>query len=149
MSSRIVEPVQLLFKEYTWYVRGFCRERRDFRVFKVFRMKRVEVMEETFTPKAEVERKQEEPKNNPPDDNRTHIEMVIDKKEAYRIYDRFEENELEVLENGDFLVHMDCSLDDWVYGLILNFGSSATVLSPESVRTELQRRLQKMLENYK
>ena len=28
MRSRTVEPVQLLFKEYTWYVKAFCRTRQ-------------------------------------------------------------------------------------------------------------------------
>ena len=148
MSSRCVEPIQLLFKEYTWYMKGFCREKQDFRLFKVFRMKRVFVLDETFIPKKEQVQENAEHNEALPDSNWTHIEMHIDKREAYRIYDRFEENELEVLENGDFMVRLDCSLDDWVYGMILNFGPSATVISPEHVRIELQKRLKKMLENY-
>lgn len=158
MSNRVIEPVQLLFKEYTWYVRGYCRERQAFRTFKVFRMKRLLVLEEGFELRQETGTKEKKAEGRDavgkpdvellPDSNWTHIEMRIDKREAYRIYDRFEENELEVLENGDFLVRMDCSLDDWVYGLILNFGPSATVLSPEHVRVELVNRLKNMLENY-
>ena len=186
MTNRIVEPTQLLFKEYTWYVKGYCRERQAFRTFKVFRMKRTQVLDETFMPRKEqafqkelllkkalllsgdekqhestvllneeVEAQQKEVlaetqmEKTASDSNWTHIEIQIDKREAYRIYDRFEENELEVLENGDFLVRIDCCLDDWVYGLILNFGPSATVLSPEHVRIEIQARLKKMLLNYK
>ncbi|MBQ9140267.1 MAG: YafY family transcriptional regulator [Lachnospiraceae bacterium] len=158
MSSRVVEPVQLLFKEYTWYVKGYCRQRQAFRTFKVFRMKRMQVLEEYFVPRIESSTKengQEETNTSEKniaeqskDINWTHIEMRIDKREAYRIYDRFEENELELLENGDFLVRLDCCLDDWVYGLILNFGPSATVLSPEYVRVEIVNRLNNMLANY-
>ena len=48
MSSRTVEPVQLLFKDYTWYVRAFCRVRGAMRLFKVMRMKRVRVLDEVF-----------------------------------------------------------------------------------------------------
>ncbi len=149
MRTRKVEPIQLLFKEYTWYMKGFCRERQDFRLFKVSRMKRAQVLEETFEFKKEMPGEKKKADEKLPVEKPTHIEMLIDKREAYRIYDRFEENELEVLENGDFLVHMDCMPDDWVYGFILNFGPSAKVLSPECVRKELQGRIQKMLENYK
>ncbi len=28
MSRRVVEPIQLLFKEYTWYLSAYCRERQ-------------------------------------------------------------------------------------------------------------------------
>lgn len=54
MSHRAVEPEQLLFKEYTWYVRAYCRKRRAMRLFKVLRMKRVELMEEIFEPKDRI-----------------------------------------------------------------------------------------------
>ncbi len=158
MSNRVVEPMQLLFKEYTWYLKGFCRERQDFRTFKVFRMKRLQVLEERFEPRNEASTKEQKawetdaeeklPVEQLPDDHWSHIEMRIDKREAYRVYDRFEEHELELLESGDFLVRMDCCLDDWVYGLILNFGPSATVLSPEHVRAEVVKRLHNMLANY-
>ena len=47
MMRREVEPIQLLFKEYTWYVRAYCRIRGAMRLFKVLRMKRVEVLEES------------------------------------------------------------------------------------------------------
>ena len=48
MTCREVEPVQLLFKEYTWYMRAYCRVRGAMRLFKVLRMKRVEILEEAF-----------------------------------------------------------------------------------------------------
>lgn len=48
MSRRCVEPVQLLFKDYTWYLRAFCKTRQDMRLFKALRMKRVEVSDEIF-----------------------------------------------------------------------------------------------------
>ena len=48
MARRTVEPVQLLFKEYTWYVRAYCRKRQALRLFKVLRMKRVKLLEETY-----------------------------------------------------------------------------------------------------
>ena len=54
MFHRTVEPVQLLFKEYTWYVRAYCRKRRAMRLFKVLRMKRVEALEEIFEPGSRI-----------------------------------------------------------------------------------------------
>lgn len=150
MSRRTIEPVQLLFKEYTWYLRGFCRQRQAMRTFKVFRMKRVVIENETFVPKAEYYETAEDGQKQEasPPGGMTEITVQIDGKEAYRVYDRFEESELEELENGDFLVHMKCYPDDWVYGLILSFGPSAQVLSPEKVRLEMEQRVKKMWEVY-
>ena len=76
------------------------------------------------------------------------IVLWIDKKEAYRIYDRFEEEEIAVLTSGDFEVRMYCFPDDWIYGMILSFGPSAKVLEPDCVRQELARRIRSMAELY-
>lgn len=154
MSSRCVEPVQLLFKEYTWYVRAYCRTRQAMRLFKVLRMKRVFVLEETFTPRENIDYLPEDEQLMSDANLRDHGETAniilwIDKKEAYRIYDRFEEEEITVLPDGNFQVQMHCLLDDWIYGVILSFGPSAQVLKPKSVKQEIYKKIKKMYKKYK
>lgn len=188
MSHRVVEPVQLQFKEYTWYLRAFCRERQDFRTFKLFRMQRLQVREESFVPKKEPEAGKvsqgpgdtilknsagieetdlqgiqmkenggtpataystDAPAEVTQENNSvTPLTLWIDKKEAYRIYDRFDESELEELPDGNFLVHCAYPLDEWVYSQILWFGPSCKVLEPEFIRVEVQKRIKAMLEQY-
>lgn len=149
-SKRIVEPMQLFFKEYTWYLRAFCRERQAPRMFKLFRMKRVEILEESFMPRIDwnQEKKEKQPEKKLPDEHITPVDIWIDKKEAYKVYDRFEEDELEVLEDGNFVAHLQVYVDDWIYGLILSFGPSAKVIAPDEVRLEMQRRVKAMMERY-
>lgn len=155
MSSRCVEPVQLLFKEYTWYVRAFCRTKQAMRLFKVLRMKRVVVLEESFPPRESIDYMPEDEQlmNDASLAERnvgiTDITIWIDKKEAYRIYDRFEEEEITVLPDGNFQVRLHCPLDDWIYGVILSFGPSAQALKPKSVRQEIYKRIRKMYKKYK
>ena len=153
MSRRTVEPVQLLFKEYTWYLNAYCRERKALRHFKLTRIKRMVVSEESFAPREEWY--QEENVENGPDGNAVEffvyvptIVMWIDKKEAYRVYDRFAESEIEVLEDGDFLVRVAYPLDEWVYSLILSFGASAKVLEPVEIREEIKKRIADMQKIY-
>lgn len=182
MSHRVVEPIQLQFKEYTWYLRAYCRERQDFRTFKLFRMQRLAVREETFVPKKEPEAKEIQGEAVKAENEMllmesegqilgvhgngsleqeaagsmesqvefpvTPLTLWIDKKEAYRIFDRFDESELELLPDGNYLAHCAYPLDEWVYSLILWFGPSARVLEPEFIRNEVQNRIRKMLENY-
>lgn len=147
MASREVEPVQLLFKEYTWYLRAYCRTRQAMRLFKVLRMKRVEVSEELFV--SDRERLQEtEIKKPSVEMEPLEIVFTIKRKEAYRVYDRFDEEEITVLPEGDFLIRMTTFPDDWVYGVILSFGPSAKVLAPESVKEEIIQKICAMKELY-
>lgn len=148
MRHRSTEPLQLLFKEYTWYLKAYCRDRKAMRMFKVFRMKRVQLTEEEFCQDAGRYLEYEEPADNPAD-KRADITVVlrIDASEAYRIYDRFEEDEI-AEEDGGFLIRMNCMVDDWVYGLILSFGPSAEVLEPVWMRSEVEQRLRQMINKY-
>ena len=67
-------------------------------------MKRVTVLEERF----ETGRKHEEIRSDEKSESKeaefTEITLWIDKKEAYRIYDRFEEEEISVLSDGNYQV---------------------------------------------
>lgn len=152
MTNRIVEPVQLLFKDYTWYLRGFCRVRQEMRLFKVLRMKRVKMLSETFerSDHRDLEKGEHHKENEQKllEEKNTEITFIIDKKEAYRIYDRFDEDEIQVLSNGDFQIHMNCFLDDWVYGMILSFGAAVKALEPEEVRLEMKSRMEEMIKIY-
>lgn len=176
MSRRTVEPVQLLFKDYTWYLRAYCRTRSAMRMFKVRRMKRVQVLEEVFVPRptepdpiavSQVQKEDKLP--DMPQENKAvakgaaaggattaaatveespEITIWIDGREAYRIYDKFEEEEITKLPDGNFEVRVRYFLDDWVYGMILSFGPSARVLEPKKVREEMARRIAEMKKLY-
>lgn len=185
MMSRTVEPVQLVFKEFTWYLRAFCREREAMRLFKIMRMKRVECLEEEFVPDADryreregntftaheelrraAEKKRQQAReravcgeNEKGDESREsetvwvedgteEVVIRVAPSEAWRIYDRFEEEEVTCLEDGSFLIHMRVKVDEWVYGMVLGFGPAARVLGPAHVREEIERRLRETLRNY-
>lgn len=158
MTHRTVEPVQLLFKEYTWYVRAYCRKRQAMRLFKVLRMKRVQLLEEGFEGDRGIGTEPEnciicQRQKLSADEQKAAIKVEqvvfwIDKKEAYRIYDRFEEEEITLLPGGDFQIALRCPLDDWVYGMILSFGPSARVISPDYVREKMMEKILEMQKNY-
>ena len=163
MNRRMAEPVQLFFKEYTWYLSAYCLERQAMRLFKLLRMKRVAMEEDTFPPQKHKEalHKEEFCKEKDgegcketgqdslqKDVSLTKCTFLIDQSEAYRIYDHFEEEEITVLEHGDFLVQACFLVDEWVYGLIFSFGISIKVLGPDDVKEEVIRRLNQMRLRY-
>lgn len=152
MSRRTVEPIQLLFKEYTWYLRAYCRERKALRTFKLTRIRKMEVLEENFKPKEVwLEEKVDSEKQQDIKTSNIYAPLItlwIDKKEAYRVYDRFSESEIEILEDGNFIVRVAYPLDEWVYALILSFGTSARVLEPLEIQQEIKKRIMDMQKNY-
>ncbi len=49
-SRRTVQPLKLSYKSKEWYLKAFCLERQDFRLFKLNRILDLELLEETFVP---------------------------------------------------------------------------------------------------
>jgi predicted DNA-binding transcriptional regulator YafY len=147
--TRKVEPMQLWFKGYTWYLKGYCQERQAMRIFKLSRMKRVKCLEEFF------ERKEFDKDNEEKFiiDTNSHekvlsFSMKIDKCMAYRVYDSFEENEIKRNEEGDFIVSLSYPEDEWLYSMIMSFGRYAKIISPEALKIEIVNRFKEAYENY-
>ncbi|MCI8273189.1 MAG: YafY family transcriptional regulator [Clostridia bacterium] len=45
-SKRVVEPLQIWFKDKSWYLISYCIDKEDYRVFKITRIREIEILEE-------------------------------------------------------------------------------------------------------
>jgi predicted DNA-binding transcriptional regulator YafY len=50
-TERTIECYQLWLKENSWYVYAFCREKNEFRIFKLNRIKALQLSEELYEPR--------------------------------------------------------------------------------------------------
>ncbi len=142
-SKRIVEPLQIWFKDKSWYLISYCRNKEDYRIFKIARIKEIKILQEHF--EREIPKELKEEKYN---FNSILLELEISKEMAYRVYDEFENNEVYKKENGNFIVKVEYPENEWVYGYILSFGEYAKVLNPSYAKNIIKDKLQKTLKNY-
>ena len=45
-SKRMVEPLQIWFKDKSWYLISYCRSKEDYRIFKIARIKEIKTLQE-------------------------------------------------------------------------------------------------------
>lgn len=83
-SKRVVEPIQIFFKEKSWYLKAYCTEKKDFRSFKIIRMKNIELTQQTFTRK--VQKVQNIEFLN---ENMITLKLKFSKTVSNRVYDEF------------------------------------------------------------
>ncbi len=142
-TTRTVEPLRLLYKGKAWYLQGYCRERLDFRFFKLSRMKKIKLPGETFCGDREP------PCEAKADGQQALVKIVlrIGSEMAYRVYDEFDERNIRTMQSG-FEVELKVPEDEWAYGYILSFGGYAKVLAPERIAVIIKERLKKALEQY-
>lgn len=144
-SKRTVEPYKLWFKEKNWYLKAYCLEKNEVRVFRFSRMRNVEVLDKAFEPKPEKLSntiKQEQSYEN------IEIVMRIDSGSKYRVMDEFSDSDIKQNKDGSFEVKIECIEDNWLYGYILSFGSSAKVISPPELRETIIDMIGEMSRNY-
>lgn len=142
-SRRIVEPMQIWFKDKSWYLISYCELKRDYRIFKIARIKEIKILQEHFERELPKEEKREKYKLKS-----IELELEISKEMAYRVYDEFESEEVTKKENGNFIIKVGYPENEWVYSYILSFGEYIKVLSPTRVRNIMKDKLEKTLKNY-
>lgn len=141
-QKRQAEGLQIYFKDKAWYLRAYCREKQDFRLFKISRMKNVKILEESF------DRDLPELPEPKVDFKVVKLELEISKELAYRVYDEFKREDILLKEDGEFIVKTELPENDWIYGYILSFGEYVKVISPNYVRDVIKNKLEKSLKNY-
>ncbi len=142
-SKRIVEPLQIWFKDKSWYLVSYCKLKQDYRIFKIARIKDIKILQEHFERELPKEEKNEK-------HNFKIIELVleINKAMTYRVYDEFESKEITKKEDGNFIIKVKYPENEWVYGYILSFGEYAKVLNPGYAKNRIKDKLQRTLKNY-
>ncbi|QHQ59436.1 WYL domain-containing protein [Anaerocolumna sedimenticola] len=145
-GSREVEPLQLWFKNKSWYLKAYCRTKNDIRTFKLNRIKELSILNEQFT--RDLSQDIVSIQENIPQIPQEAIKLRISSSQAYRIYDEFDEDQIEKEKDGGFIITMTYPEDDWVYGLILSYGNYAKVLEPIRVREIIKNKLKETLHSY-
>lgn len=141
-NSRIVEPLQIWFKDKSWYLISYCRLKKDYRFFKLTRMKEIKLLEEHFEREMPEQNEEEKEIKN------ILLELEISKEMAFRVYDEFDSNEITKKDDGNFIVKVEFPENEWVYSFILSFGEYVKVLSPEYAKNIVKHKLQNTLKNY-
>ncbi len=142
-TKRIVEPLQIYFKDKSWYLIAYCRVKNDYRIFKMARMKELKLCNEHF--EREIPNEYEDKSI---DFKTILLELEISNKLAYRVYDEFENEEITKNKDGNFIIKVEYPENEWIYGYILSFGEYIKVISPESIKDIIKKKAQKILNNY-
>jgi len=146
LSRREMEPMQLDFKGQAWYVWGYCKTRRDFRTFRISRIRNLTVTEESFKRRAPQSVKEEEPAAPPP--KTVTLKLRFQPENLYRVYDDYDQDRIIRNEDGTYDVTMTVPEDDWVYGYIMSFGNYVEVLEPPHIREIIRQKMVQTLKFY-
>jgi len=141
---RRVEPLKLVFKGSNWYLYAYCREREDYRFFKLKRMQDIIVAEEAF--RRQVPKQVLKKENAYDKQPKVLVTLKLSKEAFYRAMDDFPKYEM--LEDGSALVSGEFVQGEWLVDMLLGLGEHCEVIEPQWLREKAKERLQRMVELY-
>ena len=143
ISERVVRPLKMLYKSMSWYLKAFCTEKQDYRIFKLTRIIDFEVLTEIFckSPFPELDDTLEQCYNT--------IVLRFPKNMSYRVYDEFDKTMVSKKENGDLIVSAQMPEDEWLIGYLLSFGTQVDIIEPAYLKDIVAEQAQKIYEKYK
>jgi predicted DNA-binding transcriptional regulator YafY len=145
--SRLVEPMTLILKGFTWYFYGYCRVKEDFRFFRFSRIKNLTLSNDTFI-RREMEPDSslwEKEWNSGP---RMKLTLKFAPRLRAQVEDFFDEEQITVTASGDILVDAEFPDIEWTYHHILGYGDGVEVLEPESVRAVIAQKAREIQKIY-
>ena len=126
--ERVICPLKMVYKAKNWYIKSFCMNKSDFRIFKLTRIIQARDMEKNFSPMEFPQEKKEMKVNY------ENVILRFPQRMAYRIYDEFEVDEIHQDDNGDFIICAPMPIDEWLIGYLLSFGSKVCIIEPNYLK---------------
>lgn len=126
-ADKQIEPYLIVFKWSDWYVLGFCKERQDFRMYKLRRLWNLQVVDESFTVREIPEEKRQFGSHITDD---YVITAVYDASVKYRLVEEYGHNSFTEMEDGKLYTEWGFTTQKGAVEWFLSFGDKVKVLGP-------------------
>ena len=145
-SRRTIEPYYVVFKWSSWYVWGWCRKRKEFRLFKLNRMDGVNMSDKSFecreVPVPDLS-------NEKIFTGGIKVKALFEPDVKWRLIEEFGPKCFEEMKDGKLLFTAEYTDMDNLISWMLTFGDKAEVIEPKEVRTKLLETAESIKKKYR
>jgi predicted DNA-binding transcriptional regulator YafY len=140
-TGRVIEPYYIAFKWSAWYVFGYCRDKGDFRLFKLNRLWSAEILDELF-----------EPRDVPVDETdldgyfegEFSVTLLFDRSVEYLLAEEYSPDSYQVDDRGRIRMTVRYTNEKYIKRWIMGFGDNAVVLDPPDLAEEIRQIVKNM-----
>lgn len=134
-SQRMIEPYYLIFRWSSWYVWGYCKDRNDYRLFKLNRMENLavgEIFSSRSAPFPDISNEKIFP-------HIYQVKAIVKKEYKWRLIEEYGKDSFTEQSDGNMLFSFGFTDEESILSWILSFRGKAELLSPEYLRKYLQK----------
>lgn len=145
--TRITEPIQIEFNSGQWYIIAFCRTRKDYRRFKLVRIRNIKLGESFI--KREISKEEiEKIFNQSYEKNSILVTLKFSNRIGEQLSEYFSKRKIKLLENGEYIVEDFLPNDEGLKKFILGFGNHCEVIDPNELRNEIKEYIKNIYNKY-
>ncbi len=139
-SERQVEPLQLYWEQGVWYLEAYCLLKQGKRIFRVSRISSLEVSTDTFLPRGNLGREDQEAVQG------IQAHLRFDSSAGPRVTEQFPE----AFISGEGLLDVRTVFYTKAYAIsvILSYGAKVEIISPPELKEELLQELEEIRKRY-
>lgn len=141
-ADKCIEPYLIVFRWSDWYVFGFCKERQDFRMYKLRRLWNLQITDEVFAVRDIPEEKKQFGSHMT---DEYVITAVYDASVKYRLVEEYGHNSFTEQEDGSLHTEWGFTRPENAVEWFLSFGDKVKVLSPP----EMVERMKNVIDSIK
>lgn len=145
-SRRTIEPYFLIFRWSSWYVWGWCKERKDFRLFKLNRMEQVKLNQGHFEKRDILMPDLSNERIFP---GGISVKALFQPECKWRLIEEFGINCFQMREDGRLLFQADYTEKENLITWLMSFQEKVELMEPEEIRKEMRDIIENMRKNYR
>ncbi|MBQ7293203.1 MAG: YafY family transcriptional regulator [Clostridia bacterium] len=126
-ADKKIEPYLIVFKWSDWYVFGFCKERLDFRMYKLRRLWNLKITDEKFAIRDVPEEKKQFGSHMTDD---YIVSAVYEPSVKYRLVEEYGSNCFTEQDDGKLYTEWGFTTQQGAIEWFLSFGNKVKILAP-------------------
>ncbi|MGL4847541.1 MAG: helix-turn-helix transcriptional regulator [Clostridium sp.] len=142
-TKRKVEGYKIIFKALHWYIYAYCLEKKEMRIFKLDRIKNLNILKENFE-----EREIETENLFKEEIEKIEIKLKVSKEIKNAIEENFSDYEILKEEENEMIIKVKFPYSRWIDSMILGFGDKLEVLEPIFLREKIKKKIFNMQKRY-
>ncbi|MCB2297983.1 helix-turn-helix transcriptional regulator [Clostridium tagluense] len=145
--KRVVEPIQIEFTDGHWYIIAFCTIRKDYRKFKLVRVRNMKlggVFKKNLISKEEIKKIFSESYEK----NSILVTLKFSSEIGGQLSEYFSKEKITLLENGTYIVEDFFPEDEGLKKFILGFGNDCEVIGPDKLRKKMVEYIKNIYSKY-
>lgn len=146
-GKRRIEPYRLLFKWSSWYVFGYCLDKKAYRLFKLNRLWDLQNTNCVFSKRtipAEELRFEDYFSSE-----EFHLKAIFVKSEKHRLIEEYGIDSYSITEKGDLLFRWQFASYENMREWVFSFGEKVCVLEPERLKIDRLHQAEQILKSQK